>query len=280
MRQNLKKILAALLLAVCVLGLTACGNTAAVSQAEAGAYDEQTLQAAANVLINSWAGMQEDEIAYYAGLDTKDAESVIAYFSLPFTPEAFVTAFEGYRSSVEELGAYVSTDGYETPQVDGDEITLVTNITYENRKADLTLVFDEDGLVQSVTLDPEYTIAEILQKALMNTILGMGTVFVMLIFISLVIYCFNFIPNIQAALGKKAESEKKDEPEEEVTEPRIPRRPFKKIKPASGPSGFMADKELVAAITAAICAYEGTSSGGFVVRSIRRADASKWKKYN
>ncbi|HBN57437.1 MAG TPA: sodium pump decarboxylase, gamma subunit, partial [Lachnospiraceae bacterium] len=151
---------------------------------------------------------------------------------------------------------------------------------YENRKADLTLVFDEDGLVQSVTLDPEYTIAEILQKALMNTILGMGTVFVMLIFISLVIYCFNFIPNIQAALGKKAESEKKDEPEEEVTEPRIPRRPFKKIKPASGPSGFMADKELVAAITAAICAYEGTSSGGFVVRSIRRADASKWKKYN
>ena len=32
------------------------------------------------------------------------------------------------------------------------------------------------------------------------------------------------------------------------------------------------DEDLVAVITAAIAAYEGTSSNGLVVRSIRRAD--------
>lgn len=53
------------------------------------------------------------------------------------------------------------------------------------------------------------TIGEILQKALLNTALGMGTVFAMLIFISLVIYCFNFISktkkqNIQETAGAAA----------------------------------------------------------------------------
>ena len=37
------------------------------------------------------------------------------------------------------------------------------------------------------------------------------------------------------------------------------------------------DLELVAVITAAIAASMGTSTDGFVVRSIRRASRSKWK---
>ena len=40
----------------------------------------------------------------------------------------------------------------------------------------------------------------------------------------------------------------------------------------------MDEGELVAAITAAICAYTGSSADGFVVRSIRRADSAKWKR--
>ena len=34
----------------------------------------------------------------------------------------------------------------------------------------------------------------------------------------------------------------------------------------------------VAVISAAIAAYTGTSSDGFVVRSIKRSDRNKWKK--
>ena len=100
----------------------------------------------------------------------------------------------------------------------------------------------------------------------MNTILGMGTVFIVLIFISLVIYCFNFIPGNQAP-----KQEEKPAPK-----PKAPKKPA--ARPAAAKEDLVDDKELVAAITAAICAYTGTSSDGFVVRSIRRAESSKWKR--
>ena len=46
-----------------------------------------------------------------------------------------------------------------------------------------------------------------LANALQNTVLGMGTVFVMLIAIALIIYCFKIIPVIQKKFAKKAEPE-------------------------------------------------------------------------
>ena len=38
------------------------------------------------------------------------------------------------------------------------------------------------------------------------------------------------------------------------------------------------DTELVAVIAAAIAAYEGTSTDGFQVRSIKRANTKKWQR--
>ena len=198
-------------------------------------------------------------------MDAEDAQDLLDGYSLPFTPEAFTTAFSGYEGNEEELGAYVSTDGYEV-SVDKDEITLVTHLTYENRTADLSIVFNKKSVAQSVTLDPNYSLGEILEKALMNTILGMGTVFSVLIFISLIIYCFNFIPVIQKKFGKKKEDKKAAAPAKEAAQP------------AAVEEETVDEGELVAAITAAICAYTGSSSDGFVVRSIRRADSAKWKR--
>ena len=210
--------------------------------------------------------MPAEEIAQYASMDAEDTEALLSMYGLPFTAEAFTTAFAGYEGSAEELGAYVSTDGYEEPVVKGDEITLVTNVTYENRTAKVSIVFNKKSVAQSVTIDPKYSTGEILKKAGMNTILGMGTVFIVLIFISLVIYCFNFIPGNQAP-----KQEEKPAPK-----PKAPKKPA--ARPAAAKEDLVDDKELVAAITAAICAYTGTSSDGFVVRSIRRAESSKWKR--
>lgn len=51
-----------------------------------------------------------------------------------------------------------------------------------------------------------------MKNAALNTVLGMGTVFVILILISLIISCFSLIPKIEAAFKKKepAKEEKKD----------------------------------------------------------------------
>lgn len=267
MKQKIRTILALLVLSVSVLGLTACGN---VPEETEITYDEDFLHSVADFLIANFEDMPEEVMAEYAAGDEEEIQQFLDSLGLPFTAEAFTTALAGYQGSAEELGPYVSTDGYEAPEVKGDEITLVTNLTYENRSAQLTIVFqaeDEKSVAQSVTLDPKYSIGEILQKAGMNTILGMGTVFAVLIFISLVIYCFNFIPGNQAP-----KQEEKPAPK-----PRPARKPA--ARPAANANtNLVDDKELVAAITAAICAYTGTSSDGFVVRSIRRAESSTWKK--
>lgn len=270
MRQNLRKILAVLVLAVSVLGLTACGN-AASSESEYP-LSEEYLQSVANGLIEDWNTAGDDLIAQIAETDTDILEDTIEYYRSMghlygcFSADSLKTAYAGYLSSREELGEYQSTDDFEPVVIKGEEATVVVNVTYGNRKANLSLVFNKRGIVESVTLDPKYSLGEILQKAGMNTLLGMGTVFAVLIFISLVIYCFNFIPGNQV---KKEEPKPAPKPR-----PAAPKPAAKKPEKVN----LTDDTELVAAITAAICAYTGTSSDGFVVRSIRRAESSKWKR--
>ena len=98
------------------------------------------------------------------------------------------------------------------------------------------------------------SMADALADAGINTLLGMGTAFAVLILISLIISLFPMIGKI----GKK--------------------------QPAPAPAKLAApevveeedlsdDEELVAVIAAAIAAYEGSTSAsgdGFVVRSIRK----------
>lgn len=290
MRQNIRKILALLVLVLTVFSLTACGN-AAVSNEELP-YDQETFEIVADTLISYWNGMSKEQIESYIVADDEDVTEWIKLMGEQrsafgcFTADSLQEAFAAYESSMEDLGVYVSTEEYEEPVVKGDKVTFVTNLSYENREASLSIVFNMRGIVQSVTLDPKYSTGEILQKAGMNTILGMGTVFAVLIFISLVIYCFNFIPNIQAALSPVISrikavlffSKKKEAPKKEEHVQTAVRKPAHKIKPASQTRNLTDDTELVAAITAAICAYTGTASDGFVVRSIRRADVSTWKR--
>ena len=57
MRQNYKKTLAAMVLGVSVLGLTACGSTATV--ADEITYDQSYLQSVADFLVANWDGMTD-----------------------------------------------------------------------------------------------------------------------------------------------------------------------------------------------------------------------------
>ena len=129
MRQNFRKILTMLTVSAAALGLTACGSTAA--ETDELSYDEAYLESVADFLIGNWDGMSDEQIAQYAEMDAEDAQGILDNYGLPFTAEAFTTAFSGYMGNEEELGAYVSTDGYEV-STDGKEITLVAHLTYEH----------------------------------------------------------------------------------------------------------------------------------------------------
>lgn len=123
-------------------------------------------------------------------------------------------------------------------------------------------------LPEEMVVSAVYSKTELMKQAGMNTLLGMGTVFIVLIFISFIISLFKFLPALFAK-KPKIEDLKKEESK--------PAAPAKAAAPAPVAGNLMNDAELVAVITAAIYAAEGQAGNGavskdkLVVRSIRRA---------
>ena len=103
---------------------------------------------------------------------------------------------------------------------------------------------------------------ELIGNAALNTLIGMGTVFIVLILICFIISAFGFIPKIQAKFSKKEEKAPAPAPV-----------PVPAVEEAADETD---DLELVAVIAAAIAASEGAAStDGFVVRSIRKVGRSR-----
>lgn len=104
-------------------------------------------------------------------------------------------------------------------------------------------------------------------RALLNTVMGMGTVFVVLIFISFIISLFKYIPAIQEKFSKK---NAQPVPESKPAPAKAP-----VIVEEEEEEELVDDAQLVAVITAAIMASCQTtnaiSADKLVVKSIRRA---------
>lgn len=107
-----------------------------------------------------------------------------------------------------------------------------------------------------LTAEANMALSEKMANAGINTLLGMGTVFIVLIIIMLVIMSFNlFNGNGKKKEEKKATTDSVDNAVAQI----------------SANEEASDDTELVAVIAAAIAAFEGSAStDGYVVRSIRR----------
>ena len=107
-----------------------------------------------------------------------------------------------------------------------------------------------------------------MEHAGLNTLLGMGMAFFVLILISLVISCFPLFLG-----GHNKKDVKKTE--KITTEQAIDHT----ISQIEEQEEMADDAELVAVISAAIAAFEGSShTEGFQVRSIRKMNKWNWKK--
>lgn len=173
-------------------------------------------------------------------------------------------ALTSFESGIEDIGSIKSL-GDPSSVIDGDTIIVTVPVTGEKAEGSVELIFTNDIYLTltSCTLNLNETMGQLMTRAALNTLLGMGTVFVVLILISLIISAFGFIPKIQASLSKK-----KEEPETAAPKAAV----------VVQEDELSDDMELVAVIAAAIAAYEGTSADGFRVRSIKRADTNKWKR--
>lgn len=173
------------------------------------------------------------------------------------------SGFQGWESALKDIGTYEGVSGGSVSFMD-DEVAISINVLGSSHDADVEIVLD-DALATyiGITTNVHYSTGEIMAKAGMNTLIGMGTVFAVLILISLIISCFTFI--------SKFEKQKKQEAPAPVAAAPV-------VEQTAADEELSDDTELVAVIAAAIAAYEGAAStDGFVVRSIRKSNKSKWQ---
>lgn len=232
----MKKLLLVLGMITCLFGLAACGTTEVVEESV----------------------ITEDMAAQYAeGLISSMYEIVLTGQEEQYKSDEVITrALDNFKTALEDLGDYQSALG--TTVDFGDEIIINTTIAGSLRDANVEIILDGENLVPiSIATNVIYSFGELMTKAALNTLMGMGTVFAVLILIIIIISSFSLINKA----GTKDESKKVE------TKP-VPAVINEEVIHEEDLSD---DLELVAVIAAAIAAYEGKSSAdGYVVRSLKR----------
>lgn len=261
-----KKISLLCLVFLLIFSFTGCGSKAK----DAADYDQATMESYAGMMIQIFNSMDDAESQKYEDLSEFRLNYIMVQNNIPIEGKNFVSMLEAWKAGVKECGELTEIGKFEL-ETSNTGATLTADAVFENRKAEISFTFDEKMNMESLTVSAKYSTAEILEKAGLNTVLGMGTVFVVLIFISFIIALFKFIPAIEKKFSKKA-SAAKAEPK---AAPAVPAAPAPKAAPAAV-SAADNDGELAAVIAAAIAAAEGTSTDGFIVRSIKRRKSNKW----
>lgn len=103
-------------------------------------------------------------------------------------------------------------------------------------------------------------------RAGMNTLMGMGTVFIVLIFIAFIISMFKYISRFEAWLENRR-SRKEVQPVSPV---------IQENEELCEEEEMADDLALAAVITAALAASLETSPDKLIVRSIRRKNTNRW----
>ena len=245
----MKRILLILSMLTCLGLMTACGSAQDSSQAADEAASEATYRSNIEQLLGQIVAL--------------DDATIDSYLESGQLQEGLYQSLSSWKEMKGELGDFQEvTDGEVT--IDDDQTTVVLNINCSKREGTYTVTIDSEGQLVSGSFDKVYTTGEIFKKAALNTLMGMGTVFAVLIFISFIISLFKYIPDIQAKFTKKAETQVVAEP---AAEEPVYQEPADEL---------VDDGQLVAVITAAICASmasEGkpVSKDTLIVKSIRRS---------
>ena len=248
--KMIKKI-TSVCMAFLVMAALVIGSTSMVFAADQVSDSvKSTLVTTAEGLTDAIIGLKDADIENY--MNTGDN----------FT----ISAMQSWQTSKEELGAKKDSNGETTVILKDEQYTVTVPVKFEKADANFVYVFDTQGTPVSMSVDVQYGMGKTLQRAGLNTLMGIGTVFVMLVLLSLLISLFRFIPNPEA---KKAAEAKAAKAAKEAEAAAIA------AAPAQAEENLADDGELVAVIAAAIAAAEGTTTDGFVVRSIRKVKRNR-----
>ena len=254
MKGLLKRAAAALLTAACLMSLSACSaeDTAAdapkisTEGVAADAYTEQmVLQQAVSILIANEESLLIQRDFYKAQGNDGLAE-----------------ALEVIREAKSEYGVIHGLDVENAKVVQLPDTTYTVSMGATFDEGEMKYVMNINGMTGDMKVeilpvggdDANQTTAQKMEAGGVYSALGIGTI-------------HQWVEN------------KKNEKAAPAPAPARAPAPAPAAAPAPVQTeDLMEDAELVAVISAAIAAYQGTSSNGLVVRSIRRLPGSKWKQ--
>ncbi len=244
----MKKWLAILAVIACLFSLTACGS-------KTGRIAGEPIDAATEA---QWIASGEQLVDYLKSAVGTEQEQMLA------EDEVFGPALQSWNGSVGDIGEIIGYQNEYAVTSAKNEVSINIGIDGSDHDADVVIVAgmtDYGVETKSVTTNVQYSFGELMKQAALNTLLGMGTTFVVLILLAVIIALFQYIPKLQSVFGKKEET-----PVREVKAAPAPAAPAAVEEPVGD------DTALIAVIAAAIAASEGRQTAdGFVVRSIRKA---------
>lgn len=267
MRKVKGLFLAAIAGAMLILpsGVQAEENTLSAAEAakngEVLEADRVSLESYVTESIKMITGMSDQEIE-----DTVNPSTILTVPS-----KKAVESVQSWKDMKKTLGAFKDVKEHKI-SVSDDSIVIESLCEFENSEGLVTTTLDRTESPFTATVifsaDTDESLGKVMQEAAMNTIMGLGIVFLTLLFLSILIGQFKHIATIENAIRKKKEG--------------VPAAP---AAPAAAPAAPVpaaeketdADAELAAVIAAAVAAYEGTATDGFVVRSIKKRNRNKWQ---
>ncbi|NLL92906.1 MAG: OadG family protein [Clostridiales bacterium] len=240
--KKLNKFLAVLIITILSVSTVTFAGLSDVS-------DNEYISNAKQVFEGSFIGINTVECEYF--IDNQIGMIKKAYENfLPYTEEDVLGEFSG-KYKDEKITR------------EDNQVKCTFTALCANTNLNVTIVYSEIGgspAITSISFENEESNASMgtrMANAARNTLVGMFTVIVILLFILAIISLFKFIPKIQAKMENKGKINDSavDNAIAQITEK----------------EELVDDLELVAVITAAVAAASNTSSDSFVVRSIRKA---------
>ncbi len=184
---------------------------------------------------------------------------------------------QNYLDAKEVIGEIQSVTFLDVSGTKQDGYIVRGHIDGSKRDSTVSVGLDKKLQMSSLSFAPEYTFVENMIKAGQNTLLGMGTVFAVLIFIAFIIGLLKYVNVFEKKLSEAKANKKAPErnaesaPSANTADTKKPDLTNREVAGATdGTVHPDDDKELVAVITAAVSAFTGQSGDGLIVRSIKR----------
>ena len=189
MKQRIRRIWLALCMAVCLFALAGC--SAAADTAETiDPQIEMAMQSGSQQYLDLFNQMDDASIEQALATSVKNKDTVME------------NALKSWDSIKDDLGAFVSSETAVVTKGDDGYIARM-NTVYEKERWNLPVADEDLSKVETISFSPVYTTGEKMAKAGMNTLMGMGVVFAVLIFISWLISMFKYISVFEAKMKAK-----------------------------------------------------------------------------